>query len=138
MSLPKIEFSPWAQWNNRLEITDFRSPGVYILAKFKNVPQGPGNPLDKKVIYVGETCNQSLRSRWYQFDRSAFQSKDGHSGGWNYNEEFGDKGQDLFVAAMPVTDVPEKLRHLFIRYVERKLILDYAVEHESQPILNRK
>jgi hypothetical protein len=138
MEMPQILFSKWFQWNERTKIENINSPGVYILAKFKETPKGNADPKDKHVVYVGETCDNSLKGRWYQFNRSAFQSKDGHSGGWTYNERFKDKGDDLFVAALPVPDLPENLRHLFIRYVERKLILEFALEYGSQPQLNRK
>jgi len=138
MEMPKIVFSKWFQWSERTKIENIAYPGVYILAKFKEIPIGNADPKDKHIVYIGETCDNTLKGRWYQFNRSAFQSKDGHSGGWTYNDTFKDIGKDLFVAALPIPDLPESLRHLFIRYVERKLILEFALEYGSQPKLNRK
>jgi hypothetical protein len=138
MKMPQILFSKWFQWNDRTNIENSDSPGVYILAKFKKVPKGNADPKDGHIVYIGETCNNSLKGRWYQFNRSAFQSKDGHSGGWTYNDTFKDQGNDLFVAGLPVPNLPDNLRHLFIRYVERKLILEFALKYGSQPKLNRK
>ena len=137
MEMPQILFSKWFQWNKRTEIENNDLPGVYILAKFKKVPEGNANIIDKNIIYVGETCKQTLNKRWYQFDRSAFCNSKGHSGGRSYESIFGDRGDDLYVTALPI-DLPENLSHLFIRYVERKLILDFALKHKSQPKLNKK
>jgi len=136
--LPKIKFTNWVKWKNRKEIKNSDKAGVYILAKFKDAPEEEADFLDKNIIYVGETCNNSLKGRWYQFDRSAFQSKDGHSGGWSYNDEFGDSGDDLYVAALDTQDIPNEIRHLFIRFVERKVILDFALKNGSKPKLNKK
>jgi len=138
MELQEIKFSPWVQWRERDKLKSVDNPGIYLLAKFKEFTAGNANPLDENIVYIGETCNNSLKGRWYQFNRSAFQSKDGHSGGWSYNTAFGDEGDDLYVAALPIFDVPEKVEHLFIRYVERKLILDFALKHGLQPKLNHK
>lgn len=138
MEMPQIKFSKWFQWNDRTELENIDSPGIYILAKFREAINGGADPLDEHIVYIGETCDNTLKGRWRQFDRSAFQSKDGHSGGLTYNETFGDKGDDLYVAALPVSNLPDNLRHLFIRYVERKLILEFALKHGSQPKLNLK
>ncbi len=135
--MPQILFSKWFQWNERTQIKNINLPGVYILAKFKKIPEGNANPNDKNIIYVGETCDQTLKKRWYQFNNSAFRDKDGHSGGWSYESTFGDKGDDLYVATLPV-DLPKNLRHLFIRFVERKIILEFALKYNAQPKLNKK
>lgn len=58
--------------------------------------------------------------------------------GWSYNDTFGDKGEDLYVSAFPITELTEPLRSLFIRFVERKLILEYALKYETPPRLNKK
>jgi hypothetical protein len=51
---------------------------------------------------------------------------------------FGDKGFDLYVAALPVADLDKNLSPCFIRFVERKLILDYVVKWGKPPICNKK
>jgi len=81
MEVPKIEFSSWFKWTERNSIEGSDKPGVYMLSKFGTVLPRCADPLDENVIYFGETCNQSLRERWVQFDASAFQLKRGHSGG---------------------------------------------------------
>jgi len=135
MSLPEIEFSKWHWWKQRSDIANSGKPGIYMLAKFVPVPQGNADPLDSNIIYFGETC-KGLRGRWNQFDRSAFQSKRGHSGGINYRKFYGDIGQHLFVAAMPVIIQDKTLSSTFIRFAERKLLLDFAVKHGRLPQCN--
>ena len=137
MKMPQILFSKWFQWSERTKIENADLPGVYILAKFKKIPEGNANANEMSIIYVGETCNQTLKKRWYQFNNSAFRDKDGHSGGWSYESKFKDRGDDLYVAAFPI-DLPKNLRHLFIRYLERKLILEFALKYNTQPTLNKK
>ncbi|MAD80585.1 MAG: hypothetical protein CMJ50_07050 [Planctomycetaceae bacterium] len=95
-------------------------------------------PLTEEIIYFGETCSQTLSTRWNQFNRSAFLGKDGHSGGWTYREEFGDEGHSLYVAAFPVDGLPDELQPHFIRFVERKLIWEYILKWERTPVCNRK
>ena len=139
MKLTKLDFSPWFPWKDRTKIENSDSPGIYILAKFKQVPKGNANPNSKKIIYIGETCS-TLKSRWNQFNYSAFQGKRAHSGGSTYRKmyEVGDNGNDLYVAALPVTSHRVNLRASFIRYFERKLIYEYALKYGSQPKLNLK
>ena len=137
MALPPITFSNWAPWTDRSEIAGYKNPGVYALAHFKKPPKTIGLQ-SKKIIYIGETCT-SFRKRLGEFERSAFKGKKGHSGGKTYREEFGDEKKDqLFVSAFPVHVLSDELRPLFIRYLERKLILEYAMKRHRLPDCNRK
>ena len=134
----RIAFTPWTRWADRASMKNVRSPGVYILAHFRKVPSGPANPQAEQVIYIGETCGNSLVGRWRQFDRAAFQGKHGHSGGETYRDEIGGKGDPLYVAAFPVQDLDEGVRPYFIRYVERRLIWSFCQKWGVQPRCNRK
>jgi hypothetical protein len=141
LSLPSIVFSGWAPWTERARLKGIDAPGVYVLAHFNTAPAENADPLTQEVIYVGETCDRTLRWRWRQFHRCAFESKErGHSGGVTYSRLFGGKGiERLHVACFPVGDLlDDELRPLFIRYVERKLLLDYAVKWGTAPRCNRK
>ena len=138
MELPNIEFTSWHKWKERKRVKNSDYPGVYIIAKFESVPSGHAHWLDQNIIYIGETCNNSLQGRWRQFDRSAFKDKSGHSGGATYNRKFGDTGIDLYVAALPVADVGRNLKPFFTRFVERKLILDFVAKWGKPPVCNRK
>jgi hypothetical protein len=133
-----VAFSAWTPWAERESLSGVDQPGVYILAHFTSPPIGRADPLSREVIYIGETCDSSLRKRWYRFNRSAFEGKFGHSGGKTYRAICRDRSQDLFVAAFPVQTVDTKLRPLFIRYVERKLIWEYAQRWKIAPMCNRK
>ena len=138
MQIPKVEFSKWTNWEDREMLKDTRQPGVYILAHFDVAPEQPANPVNKQIIYIGETCNQNLRKRWYQFNRSAFEGKFGHSGGNTYRRIFGNLDKNLYVAAFPVNQIDKKLQPFFIRYVERKLIWDFILQYNAAPVCNRK
>jgi len=136
--LPRIIFSPWRKWAEKDNIEGSNLPGVYLLARFDAPPPGPAQPLDESIIYVGETCKNSLSGRWYQFDRSAFRSKPGHSGGFTYHKKIGDKGERLHVAAFSPPGLNETLATYFIRYVERQVLLDYVLRFRRAPLLNLK
>jgi hypothetical protein len=138
IKLPKVSFSNWIQWNKRETIQDINFPGVYLLAKFKTVPTGRANPLHENIIYIGETC-RTLKERWVDFDRSAFQSKPGHSGGWQYQYEYpDDTGKNLYVTAFPVKNLDDEITPWFIRFQERKLLLDFVCKHGATYLLNQK
>ena len=139
MKLPKITFSAWTRWADRTTIDGIDTPGLYLLAQFKNPPIGNADSQAQEIIYIGETCERTLRKRWDNFHRAAFQGKKNiHSGGETYREKLGDDGNNLFVAAFSVGESDGQLRPLFIRYVERKLILDYALEWDAAPKCNKK
>jgi hypothetical protein len=139
MNFPYISFSPWVLWSKRTTLTGISAPGVYLLAHYQTPPLTNADPQAQEVIYVGETCDQTLRARWNNFNNAAFHGKKStHSGGETYRELFGDNGDQLFVAAFPVAQLKEPVRSLFIRYVERKLILDYAVRWSVTPACNKE
>lgn len=137
--MPKIEFSKWYHWSERHLIKNSDLPGMYLLTKFDKAPEGFVDPLDKHIIYIGET-SRSLKRRWKEFDNSAFHDTAGHSGGWRYKYTYGDNGKDLYVAAMPVKYVFEsdRIKNNFIRYIERKLIWEISRQYPQKQFLNKK
>jgi hypothetical protein len=139
MSLPNIVFSKWTRWAARTDLGEIiNKRGVYILALFTTPPPDNANPQAGEVVYIGETCARTFEERWSDFDRAAFGNGSNHSGGKKYREKCGGNGNDLFVAAFPVEGLNDELRPLFIRYVERKLIWEYAKEHHAAPKCNSK
>jgi len=138
MQDPEIKFSHWTRWAKRTSLKGIRSPGVYILAHFDVASAGRASPQAEQIVYIGETCNNSLRGRWQQFNRSAFEGKFGHSGGRTYRQVFGGQGDNLYITAFPVEGLDEEIRSLFIRYVERKLIWEFAQKWGTAPKCNRK
>ena len=146
MNLPDVVFSKWTRWTARADLDRIDLPGVYILAHFATPPPGNADPQAREVIYIGETCARTLKVRWDNFHKAAFDGGNNHSGGKKYRKDFGDNGGDLFVAAFPVDklndelcdELNNKLRPLFIRYVERKLIWEYAEKYLAAPKYNTK
>ncbi len=109
MQEPKISFSPWTRWRERTTLEGIQLPGLYVLAHFETPPSGPADPQAQQIIYVGETCDNSLIGRWREFERSPFNGKDGHSGGRTYHTHFGARGEELYVSALPVGEFNEEL-----------------------------
>lgn len=144
MQAPPVAFSHWIPWKDRKSAPGIGFPGVYALARFpEDAPDGPADPFVNAVVYIGETC-KSLKERWYQFERSAFEGKFGHSGGATYREihwteiEAGDRGNCLYVSAFPVSGIEPAARDTFIRFVERKLLWEYYCRHNGLPECNHK
>jgi hypothetical protein len=134
----KATFSAWIPWSKRKELAGRDAAGVYALAVFESNPPEVTDVLDQSVIYLGETCNNSLRGRLDQFHRSAFQGKDGHSGGLTYRARFRDQGEHLYVSAFPVTEIAEPYRSAYIRYMERHLLWHYVHRWGRRPQCNSK
>ena len=137
-----IELGSWIPWARRHEIPRCDLPGVYLLGQFERAVPSVVDPADAAVVYVGETCDQTLEKRWYQFNRAAFFLKPGHSGGLTFAFEFcGNKVVEpvhwLHVAAYPV-DLKEPRRSAHIRYVERMLLWCFVERHNQMPKCNRK
>ena len=130
-------FTAWTRWEERDSFRGTELPGIYLLAHFRSAPRGRANPLAKEIVYIGETCSTLCR-RWYQFDRSAFRLKDGHSGGWTYREHYPRRRHHLYVAAFTVHGVDTAVQPYFIRYIERKLLWDYIRKWGKPPKCNRK
>jgi hypothetical protein len=134
----KATFSAWIPWSKRKELARRDAAGVYALAVFESNPPEVTDVLDQSVVYLGETCNNGLRGRLDQFHRSAFQGKDGHSGGWTYRARFRDQGEHLYVSAFPVTEIAEPYRSSYIRYMERHILWHYVHRWGRRPQCNSK
>jgi hypothetical protein len=132
------KFTAWTPWSQRANLP-LELPGVYMLSEFKD--QAPkGKPeLSTKLIYIGETCGQSLHGRLYQFNRSGFLGKLGHSGGATFARTYNAKSDPawLFISVMAV-DLEEPHTSAFIRYAERALLWSYVQQHGAYPACNRK
>ena len=136
-ALRRLPFSRWTTWVQRHEIDLADAPGVYLLGRFDRPPPPEVNPLDQRVLYIGETAQQSLRRRWYQFERSAFQGKSGHSGGRTYRRHVAKSPRRLYVSALPVT-IEDPAASAYIRAVERLLIWAHVARYDTFPRCNRK
>ena len=139
-------FTDWVPWPNReqqLKAEVLSSPGVYVICARMDMTS-IGKPVpSSRLLYVGETCGQTLKMRINQFDRSAFRGMRAHSGGKTFNNRARDmpSAHDLLVAVLPVrVDKPKDKpkQSAFIRYVERAIIWQHVLHHDDTPICNSK
>jgi hypothetical protein len=134
------KFSQWTLWSERQLLGEaLGSPGVYLL---KRMPVGSDRAavtLDEPFVYIGETCDQSLRVRLNQFHRSGFSGRAAHSGGLTFFSRFGLSAPPawLHLAVLPVRDEEPK-SSAFIRYVERLLLWEHVCRHGALPTCNTK
>ena len=161
-ALPKETFRPWVRWVNRLSQPDKDKSGVYLISRFEQKPpDGPANPCDQNVVYIGESSRDRFKGRWRSFHRAAFGVNGKHRGGKKYREQFGGDSSVLYVATLSSevllrvllgfatcdwfnitssnTKVGQNLagiEELLIKYMERNLILLYSLEHGTRPICN--
>lgn len=128
-------FTPWLPWERRYEL-ELSSPGIYLLARSPR----KGKPTrSSKLLYIGETCGQTLRGRLYQFNRSAFLGKRAHSGGLTFARMFRRKTAPgwLYISVLGSTK-KEPYASAYIRFVERAVIWNHVQEHGVSPKCNRK
>ena len=135
---PEREFSPWKKWEARDQLNGKDYAGIYVLARFSSPPTDEADPLNDHVVYIGETCENSLSGRLYQFNRSAFFAKAGHSGGWAYRERMGTAWDGLYVTVFPIRNLAEPHRSAFIRRMERQLLWEYVKRWGRRPLCNSK
>lgn len=138
MKLPDIAFSEWKEWHERSVLEEIDEPGVYVLAHFDNPPKRRANPLCREVIYIGETCDDTLLERLKTFNSARLNGRAPHSGGRTYFKIFNDNKAKLYVAIFPLGFIERPIQPLYIRYVERKLLLEYALKWGKLPVCNLK
>lgn len=132
---PSTTFSPWVRWAERNSISGVALPGVYLLAHFQAAPAGPADPAVEQIVYIGAT-DRPLADRWRNFDRAIAGKANNHSGGITYRRLFGQRLDDLYVAALPV-GLDKKSSWWFSQYVEAKLLWEFVWKWGSPPTCNR-
>jgi hypothetical protein len=135
---PAVDFSRWCRWTERDSLGGMDAAGVYALACFDGDPPSPVDVLDERTVYIGETCDNSLAGRLWQFNRSAFLQKDGHSGGWSFGARCSGRGEKLYVSIFPVVTLHEPHRSAFIRYTERRFLWEFVRRRGRRPVCNSK
>lgn len=129
-----MKFCGWHRWDERAAIPFKDKPGVYLLAV--GTCSGEDFQLtDKRIIYIGETCAH-LSQRWRQFDRAAFKDGKKHSGGLTFREIIHEPSTKLYVSACAPCIDDELESAAFIRFLERKLLLDFVKAHNKLPVCN--
>ena len=134
--LPPVEFNAWCPWPAREKLACRKLPGVYLLA-FDVDAGEPTDVLDSRLIYIGETCRE-LGRRWRYFENAARGGGARHSGGRTYHRVVKRPVEELLVAAWAPSMHNEVPRDAYIRYVERKLILEWVLRHGRLPLCNRE
>jgi len=133
--IPAVAFTRWYRWRERISMGGVALPGVYLLAQFQIMPDGPADPTEKQIVYIGAT-DRPLVERWRDFDRVVAGKAGNHSGGKTYRKIFGHRVDDLYVAALPVS-LDKKFSWRFSSYVEAKLLWEVVWQWELQPACNR-
>ncbi len=145
IEFPKINFSEWTKWCDREYMNQIDRVGVYLLSHYQTNFCYKVEKIVKNIIYIGITGGKryykgeaSLRNRLNAFDNVAFKGhKKGHSGAISYRNNFPTKkGNDLFVSIFPISTLDLVLQPLYLLYIERKSILEYAIKFGSPPICN--
>jgi len=132
------QFSEWVPWSSR-SMPDLSFAGVYVIGAIHDIENQPRLGHASRLLYVGETCGQSLKQRLGQFDRSAFRNLRAHSGGTKFLSLHGKELQSkhVFFACNPVKH-EEPMKSSFIRYIERAVILQHVQMHGTLPSCNSK
>ena len=114
--------------------------GLYIIARFDDVPEGAADPFTKEVLYIGETHgrSQTISKRLTMFFKAA-RIGGGihkHSGGNRFNRELGAELMNIYAAGFAPEFDDKCYLNPFIFYAERKLIWEYVVKYGTTPRCN--
>lgn len=140
--LRHLGFSNWIPNQHYNVLKTGRLPGVYVIAEPGAQPgKMPVN--DERIVYVGETVDQDLRTRLGQFNRTLFKSE-AHAGAKTLRKKgFKPEGLWIAVRSFPLgygieQSHAEALRSAQIRYLERSLLLAYVRSNKRYPAGNSK
>ena len=136
-----IVFSEWFNFKDFEGKDKIEQQGTYIIGKFAIKPSRTVNFTDPNIIYVGETTLK-LKIRLRAFSKSAFQRKNGHSGGWTFSSRYLDDisineiPSDLYLSIYCPEGNPAQKKAL-AKFAERKVILSYCLAHGKYPSCNK-
>ena len=138
MARPKKP-SEWVTWQSRGCLSDLELPGVYFIGKFPTSPSDL-NIDSPSIMYIGHTI-LPLNGRLSKFHYSAFDAKDGHSGGRTFCMKYsggkpGKVPRGLRLCVIPVYGREPALSAL-IRLLERKYIYKFVECHGRLPVCNK-
>ncbi len=164
----EIRFSPWVNWVNRNSCAGKGKKdigGVYLFARFEHEPPpAPADPLEKSVVYIGQSSRRTFKSRWNPFDRALKNPRKAKGRAKRYIDLFGPDPSPPYVATLPVqelvraflkigcscslldldasgaevgNDFLDEIDDLLVKYMERRLILLCAAQHGHRPVLNK-
>jgi 5-methylcytosine-specific restriction protein A len=139
--LRKLGFSKWISLRQYKELHTRWLPGVYVIAVCASRPARM-SIIDPAVVYIGETVDQTLDKRLYQFNFS-LDGRPGHSGGATLKEK-GIHRRKLWLSirSFPLgygmKDGFADLRSSQIRLLERILLHEYVCANWNYPEGNSK
>lgn len=135
-SIRALGFSRWVQLQDYKDLHTGGLPGVYVISMNATTPLRVGIS-DRRVIYIGETVNQTLSKRLDQFNRS-LQGGSGHSGGDTLYDEFRRKRLWLSIRSFPLRpDIAASKALAFrssqIQLLEKLLLFQFVRSNGSYP-----
>jgi len=117
-----IYFGSWTDWGSRKSLTDKNKSGVYLISRIEEeLLDGPANPFDTRVVYIGETTNGTFEKRWTAFQRAVMTDKGRHPGGKRYKKIYGKDLSFLYVSHIPI----ELIMKAFLQ-LEKYSLLDIS------------
>lgn len=129
-------FSRWVQLQNYKDLHTGGLPGVYVISDSATAPiKVPIS--DRRVIYIGETVNQTLSKRLHQFNRS-LDGGAGHSGGGALYEDYRRKRLWLSIRSFPLRpDIAARnalaFRSSQIQLLEKLLLFQFVHSNGKYP-----
>jgi len=141
-NLRKLGFSKWILLQCYKELHTRWLPGVYVIADCASRPTKM-SIIDKSVVYIGETVDQTLHKRLYQFNCS-LDGRSGHSGGATLRKKNVPRRRLwLSVRSFPLAyqlddQFARSFRSSQIRWLERTLLHEYIHANRTYPQGNSK
>lgn len=138
----QFALSAWVRYTEHKELKDCQLPGIYVLAHFDKSPTAAPSVTAKEVIYIGETTEQNIAKRLYQFGRTAFRRFPAHSGGSRYSDTYlksvtvDQPPANLYVSIMGISSANTEEAKVYIKYLERAAIWSFFQKNKSLPCCN--
>ena len=141
--LRKLGFSKWISLEKYKSFHTIEFPGVYVILAQDSEPSDSVSIINQHVVYIGETVDQNLNKRLYQFTRS-IAGKPGHSGGQTLRTEgLHERRLWLSIRSFPLgygldDAFARSFRSSQIRSLERTLLYEYVRANQGYPKGNSK
>ena len=149
MYVPHLKFSRWALWEERNDLKNISSPGVYMIAITRKRLRGR-KALCRDVDYIGMTnAKNGLYGRLTGFNH-AILGRGGHSGGNSVHDDLGNYNKwrkKLYVCIMPRTKIevdknhrkPKDIKAMgIVSYLEFAALAEYKKKVGKEPKYNKK
>ncbi len=128
--------TPWTRWAERGKLPGAKVGGVYLIASFESSPPETVDPLDERIVCIGETGY--LPSRLNQFNRSVFKGREEHNPAITLRELGAANERSLYVSVLALEPYGNPVVRAFVRVAERFLIWQYIERHNRLPRANKE